>query len=393
MSRNKRETIDRKADTRPKDAVQPSENSDRRRFLVGTAAVAAGVATVVTSSVPSPAIASGVRRWNMVSTFPKGSPGLERSGSRIARTIETLSEGKIVIENYGAGELVPAFETFDAVRENQAQLGNSMPYFWTGRDRRAGFFSSVPNGLTADEQMAWLYHGEGQALWDELYAEYGLKGFMAGTFGSQQVGWFKNPINSVDDLSGIRMRIPGLAGDVMERLGVNTVQLPLGEVISAIQSGTIDAAEFLGGWADLAFGFPRVADYLYGPGWHEPGASAELMINLSEWEDLSDHLKACVEHAARSETAYHTGLFVHEDAIALQTIVDEHNVNVQPFPDDVLTAMFEAAEEVTREIGDQDDLARRIFSEWDKLRQSRVRFGSVQAKGYLDWRSRTLGRG
>lgn len=362
-----------------------SKQINRRRFLT-TASGAAAATVLGTSTFPTPAIAQGLREWIMVSTFPKGSPGLQRSGERVARTIESLSDGRIKIKSYGAGEFVPAFETFDAVRENKAQVGNSMPYFWTGKDRRAAFFSAVPSGLIAEEQMGWIYHGGGQALWDELYAGYGLKGFMAGIFGSQQAGWFTKEINSLNDLQGVKMRIPGLAGEVMDRVGASAMQLPLGEVMSALQSGTLDASEFLGGWVDLAFGFPEVAKNYYGPGFHEPGSGQELMLNLEEWNKLPKDLQEIVRHACQSETAYHAGLFAYNQSMALRKITREYGVKVRPFPDDVLEAIFRESEALTAEIGEADDLARRIYQSWSDYRSTRIEFSDVQTEGFLRWR-------
>jgi TRAP-type mannitol/chloroaromatic compound transport system substrate-binding protein len=352
------------------------------------AVAGAFAATAVASSFPAPAIASGVREWVMVSTFPKGSPGLQQSGANVAKNIEELSGGRIKVKAFGAGELVPAMETFDAVRENKAQLGNSMPYFWTGKDKLASFFSAAPGGLTAEEQAAWLYHGGGQELWDEVYAQYNLKGLMTGAFGSQQAGWFNKEINSLDDLQGLKIRIPGLAGEVLGRLGASPTMLPLGEVIGALQAGTIDAAEFIGGWVDLAFGFPKVAKYFYGPGFHEPGSTEELLVNLDEWNDLEDDLKAVVEHACRSEYAQHSALFTYHQPMALKKIVEEYGVQVKPFPDEVMEAIFKTSNELMLEIGDSSDLSRRIYKSWDAYRQARIQFGDNQTLGLLKWRSK-----
>lgn len=357
---------------------------NRRHVLT---ALAAGGAAATASAFPTPAIAQGRKEWIMISTFPKGSPGLQESGERVARAIEALSGGRLVIKTYGAGELVPALEAFDAVREGKAQMANSMPYYWTGKDKLAAFFSAAPGGLIAEEQLAWLYHGGGQELWDEFYGQYGLKGLANGTFGSQQLGWFNKEINSLDDLRGVKIRITGLAGEVMDRLGASSTLTPLGEVMTALQSGTLDAAEFLGGWVDLAFGFPKVAKHFYGPGWHEPGSVLELMINKAEWDNLEDDLKQVVEQASRAETAWHSGLFSYQQAMALRKIKDEFNVNVAVFPDEVQLAMFKMSEEVVREISEASDLGKKIFESWNTYRQARIDFGENQTLGYLKWRS------
>jgi len=357
----------------------------RRRFVygAGTGAVAAAA-----SGFPAPAIAQDKREWTMISTFPKGSPGLQRSGERVARSIESLSEGRITVKTYGAGELVPALEVFDAVREGKAALANSMPYYWTGKDKLAAFFSACPGGLTAEEQNAWIYHGGGQELWDEFYAQYNLKGFVTGTFGSQQIGWFNKEINSLDDLQGLKIRITGLAGEVMDRLGASTTLLPIGEVMAALQSGTLDATEFLGGWVDSAFGFPKVVKNFYGPGFHEPGSAEELLVNLEEWNALPDDLKSVVDHACRTENAYHSALFAHNQAMALRQISQEYGVNVTTMPDEVLMALFKTSREVVSEIGNSSELGRRIYKSWSEYRKARIDFGSNQTQGFLQWRQR-----
>lgn len=356
----------------------------RRAFLTTTAAAAAAT---VASSFPTPAISQQRREWIMISTFPKGSPGLQQSGEAIARSIEALSQGRLRVKTYGAGELVPALETFDAVRQNKAQLGNSMPYYWTGKNKLAAFFSAAPGGLTAEEQNAWIYHGGGQELWDELYANYGLKGFVTGSFGSQQLGWFTKPVRSLQDLKGLKIRITGIAGEVMDRLGASSTLIPIGEIMGALQSGTLDAAEFLGGWADLAFGFPKVAKNFYGPGFHEPGSTEELLVNLDEWKKLPADLKLIVDHACRAENARHSALFTYHDAIALRKIVDDYKVNVAVLPDDVLMAMFKVSRETVAEIGNSSPFAKKVYASWSKYRTARIEFGQLQTLGFCRWRA------
>ncbi len=322
----------------------------------------------------------------MISTFPKGSPGLQQSGENIAKSVAALSGDRLKIKTYGAGELVPALETFDAVRQNKAQMGNSMPYYWTGKDKIVTFFSAAPGGLTAEEQNAWLYHGGGQQLWDEFYANYGLKGFVTGSFGSQQLGWFTRPVKSLQDLKGLKFRVTGMAGEVMNRLGSSTTLLPIGEIMTALQSGTLDAAEFLGGWSDLAFGFPKVAKNFYGPGFHEPGSTAEMLVNLEEWKKLPDEFKLIIEHACRAENALHSALFTYHDAIALRKIVDDYKVNVAVLPDEVLMAMFKTSRQVVAEIGNSSPFAKRVYESWSRYRTARIEFGELQTFGFSKWR-------
>jgi TRAP-type mannitol/chloroaromatic compound transport system substrate-binding protein len=217
--------------------------------------------------------------------------------SAAQRMIEAMSGGRIRVTVYGGGELVPPFEVFDAVAEGTAQLGHGSPYFWQGKNTVFQFFSGVPFGLTAAEHSAWLYFGGAQALWDRAYEPFGVKGFYAGSSGPQAGGWFTRPIDTLDDLQGLNMRIAGLGGEVMRRLGVNVVLLPPGEIFGALQAGTIDAAEWIGPWNDLAFGLYRTAKYYYMPAFHEFGPALELMVNAQAYEALDDDLKEIVKRA------------------------------------------------------------------------------------------------
>jgi TRAP-type mannitol/chloroaromatic compound transport system substrate-binding protein len=230
-------------------------------------------------AAPHVARAQQTHNWSMAMSWPKGSPGVGVNAERCARMIEAMSGGRIRITLYGAGELVPPFEVFDAVAEGTAQLGHGSPYFWQGKNSVFQFFSGVPFGLTAAEHSAWLYFGGAQALWDRAYEPFGVVSFYAGSSGPQAGGWFARPIESLDDLRGLNMRIAGLGGEVMRRLGVNVVLLPPGEIFGALQAGTIDAAEWIGPWNDLAFGLYRIAKYYYMPAFHEFGPALELMVN------------------------------------------------------------------------------------------------------------------
>jgi TRAP-type mannitol/chloroaromatic compound transport system substrate-binding protein len=230
----------------------------------------------------NPAVTTQVDKpveWKMVTTWPKNFPGLGTGANFLAKLIEDMSGGRIKIKVYGAGELVPAFEIFDTVSNGTAQLGHGSAYYWKGKNAALQFFSTVPFGLTADEMNAWLYHGGGMALWEEAYAPFGLIPMAAGNTGVQMAGWFNKEINSLDDLKGLKMRIPGLGGEVLKRIGGTPVNLPGAELFTAMQSVTIDATEWVNPYNDLAFGLYKVAKHYYYPGWHEPGTTLECFIN------------------------------------------------------------------------------------------------------------------
>ncbi|MXX22220.1 MAG: TRAP transporter substrate-binding protein, partial [Rhodospirillales bacterium] len=257
---------------------------DRRTFLSGAAVVSASVAlaacgegedqenqqTAETGTpdnpAEAPAVSRGMREWRLVTTWPKNFPGLGTGAQRLADHITTASEGRLTVKLYAAGELVPPFENFDAVREGKAQMSHAAAYYWINKHRSTPFYAAVPGGLVAQEHNAWVYHGGGQELWDELYAEFGLKAFLAGNSGTQMGGWFQKEINSIEDFQGLKMRIPGLGAEVINRLGATAVNLPGGEIMPALQSGVIDATKWGGPWNDLAFGFYKITKNYSGPG-------------------------------------------------------------------------------------------------------------------------------
>ena len=206
--------------------------------------------------------------WKMITTWPKNFPGLGTGAENLANLINKLSSGRIKITVYGAGELVPAFEIFDAVSRGIAELGHGSAYYWKGKNESLQFFSTVPFGLTANEMNAWLYYGGGQELWQKAYSKFNLVPMAAGNTGIQMAGWFNKEINSLDDLKGLKMRIPGLGGEVLKRAGGTPVNLPGGELFTALKTGTIDATEWVNPYNDLAFGLHKAAKYYYYPGWH-----------------------------------------------------------------------------------------------------------------------------
>ncbi|MEO1101655.1 MAG: TRAP transporter substrate-binding protein, partial [Pseudomonadota bacterium] len=264
-----------------------------RRKLIGAAAIGgAGAALSACGGASeggpaSPAVVRQRRRLNMVTTWPKDLPGLGVAANRLAERVGVLSEGSIEIKVFAAGELVPAFQSFDAVADGTADMYHGAEYYWTSKSPGFAFFTAVPFGMTAQEIMGWIDFGGGQALWDELSGQFGVKAIQGANTGHQMGGWFKSEINSLDDLKGLRMRIPGQGGDVLRALGGSAVALSGGEIFQSLQTGTIDATEWVGPWNDYYLGFYREAPYYYGPGFHEPGASLAVGVNRGLWDDMT----------------------------------------------------------------------------------------------------------
>lgn len=373
---------------------------DRRTFLAG-AAVTGAAATLAacgedkddrhagTPGQPgsAPAVNRGLREWRMVTTWPKNFPGLGTGAQRLADAITEASEGRLTVKLFAAGELVPAFESFDAVREGRAHMSHNAPYYWINKHRSTPFFAAVPGGLTAQEHNAWVYWGGGQELWDELYAEFGLKSVLAGNSGTQMGGWFQKEINSVEDFQGLKMRIPGLGAEVINRLGATAVNLPGGEIMPALQAGVIDATEWVGPWNDLAFGFYKVTKNYYGPGFHEPGTASELLMNRGAWESLEPDLKAIVTAAAAAQNVQILAEFTAANNEAQRVLVEEHGVRLRRFPEGLFREMLRHSDEVIAETANEGDISRRIYESWIKFRREARERGPYAEQGYMSMRA------
>jgi TRAP-type mannitol/chloroaromatic compound transport system substrate-binding protein len=327
-----------------------------------------------------------VLNWKMVTAWPSGFPGLGSGATELAALITRASGGRINVRVYGAGELVPAFEVFDAVSRGTAELGHCAAYYWSGKSAAAPFFCAVPFGLSAMEMNAWLYYGGGLELWRELYAGFNLVPFPAGNTGAQMAGWFKREINSVADLAGLKMRIPGLGGEVMGRVGATPVNMPGGELFSALQSGAIDATEWVGPYNDLAFGLHRVAKYCYYPGWQEPGPTLECMLHKPAFEALPDDLKAVVEASCRAVNDSMLAEYTSRNRAAFETLQREHGVEFRPLPNDVLQALRAATEEVLAETAARDPFAAKVYASVRGFRANARRWSEVSEQPYLQTR-------
>ena len=335
---------------------------DRRSFLKNTAL---GGSAAAATTLAAPAYAQGNRTLTMVTTWGRGLAGVFDAAQRAADNINGMADGALTIEVKGAGELVGAFEVFDAVTAGQADLYHGADYYFVGQHPAYAFFTSVPFGMTAQELVNWYYHDGGAAFHDELGEIFGLKSFLAGNTGAQMGGWFRKEINSLDDLVGLKMRIPGQGGDVLRALGGSSIAIPGGEIYQSLQTGAIDATEWVGPWNDYYLGFYREAPYYYGPGFHEPGSSLACGINRRVWDNFSPGEQAVIKAACESVNHTSLGEFTYQNSVHLDLLVNEHNVQLRSFPPEVVTAMAEAAWDVRAASG-KDGIEKRIYESFEK---------------------------
>ncbi|MFT6597432.1 TRAP transporter substrate-binding protein [Cycloclasticus sp.] len=328
-------------------------------------------------------------KWKMVTTWPKNFPVLGTNANYLAKTIEEMSGGRIRIKVYGANELVPAFEAFDAVSRGTVEMGHGAPYYWKGKSETAQFFSAIPFGMTAQEVNGWLYYGGGLALWEELYDRFNLVPMATGNTGVQMAGWFRKDINSVDDLQGLKMRIPGLGGEVLSRAGGTPVSMPGGEIFTSLQSGAIDATEWIGPYNDLAFGLYKAAKNYYYPGWHEPGSTLETFVNKQTFESLPKDLQAIVKHACKDASMDMISEFSAKNNAALDTLVNKHQVSVKALPDDVLKKLHLLSNEVVQDIVDRDAFSQKVYASYSSFQQQAIKWSDVSEYAYM--RARGLG--
>jgi len=331
-----------------------------------------------------------VREWKLVTTWPKNFPGLGKGAETFANMVNTMSGGRLHIRVYGAGEIVPAFEVFDAVSQGTAQVGHGASYYWKGKLPGAVFFTAVPFGLTSQEMNAWIHYGGGLELWQELYAPFDLVPMAGGSTGVQMAGWFNREVRSVEDLKGLKMRIPGLAGEVFDRAGGTPVRLPGSEIYTSLQTGVVDAAEWVGPYNDLTLGLHQVAQYYYYPGWQEPGPMLEIIVNAPALEALPADLQAIVRVAARAANQDMLDDFTANNNRALKELVDTHGVKLRRLPDDVFLELYKASELVTAELIAKDPMAAKIYRSFKAFYDDVYPYHAISEQAYINTRDMVL---
>ena len=354
----------------------------RREFLkkagVGAAAVAA-------TTVNAPAVlANKSFKWKMVTTWPPGLDVLQEGCVRLAKRIGEISDGRLQIQVFAAGELVPAMESFQAVSDGTVEAGSGASYYWAGKEPATQWFAAVPFGLNAQGMSAWFHGADGLKLWEECYAPFNLIPRPGGSTGVQMGGWFNKEIKTIDDFKGLKMRIPGLGGKVIAKAGGTVVLLPGGELFTSLERGVLDATEWVGPLHGLRFGFFKAAKYYYYPGWHEPGTYLEYFFNKKAYESLPKDLQLIVDTACVENEHWVLAQFDARNGAALQTLINKHKVPVVRFPDAVLDALKPLAEEVREEEAAKSPMAKKVNESFKKFQKQVGTWGSISEKAYYN---------
>jgi len=353
----------------------------RRDILTKAGALAIGASV----GFPAPAISQGLRQLRMVTDWPEG-PGLFTSARRLAKRIGDATNGRIAIEVFASGELVRPFETLDAVQAGVVDMYQSHDGYFQAKSPAFHFFSGVPFGLTANEQFAWVHHGGGQELWDELSGQFNVKPLCGCSTGSQMGGWFLHEVASVEDFEGLRYRMADPGAEVLRRLGAVVVVLPGSDVVLALQSGAIDACELIGPWMDMAMGLHAAASVYYYPAWQEPGTALTFGINQRVWESFDESDRQLIQAAAAGEFALSLAEFNANNARSLRALRDDGSVTIARFPDSVLMSLREVSADVVAEIGSGDELSRKIYASYLQFRELISGWTEISENAYANSR-------
>lgn len=337
--------------------------------------------TTSTEAVSEPA---ETVKWKLVTSWPKNFPGLGKGPETFAEYVNAMSGGRMEVRVYGAGELVPGFEVFDAVSSGSVQMGHAGAYYWKGKMPAAPIFTTIPFGMNSTEMNAWIHYGGGLELWRELYAPYGVIPFAGGSSGTQMAGWFKKEINSLSDFQGLKMRIPGLGGEVFKEVGGLPITLTGGELFTALQTGVIDATEWVGPYNDLAFGLHKAAKYYYHSGWHEPGTLLEFTVNKAAFDALPADLQKIVEVATRAANQDMLDEYTARNPNAMNQLLEEHGIEMRPLPKDVIDALKVATAKVIKEKRAEDEMFDKVYASYDAFLQDVKAYHKVSEQEYFE---------
>lgn len=357
----------------------------RRQFVGGLAATAglAACAPEQSDCQNTGVINTETFEWSCVTSWPPKFPGLGMAPENVATRVEAASGGRLKIKVYGGGELVPAFEVFDAVSRGTVEMGHGAAYYHKGKVDAAQFFTAIPFGMTNTELNGWLYYGGGLELYRELYEPFNLVPFPTGNTGVQMGGWFNKEINTIADLKGLKMRIPGLGGEVLRRAGGTPVTLPGAEIFTALQTGVIDATEWVGPYNDTSFGLHKAARYYYYPGWQEPGPGLETIVNKAAWESLPADLQAIVDTTCQAITTDMAAEYTHGNAISLAQLKADPNIEIRPFPEEVTRLLKSITAEVVAELMERDPASAKIGKAYFEFLEKASALSAISEGAYF----------
>jgi TRAP-type mannitol/chloroaromatic compound transport system substrate-binding protein len=331
-----------------------------------------------------PEIGNGRKyRWKMVTTWPPRLPLIQENCERFAELVAEKSNGRLKIDVYAAGELVPPMGVFDAVSDGAVEVGNAASYYWAGKEPAVSWFAAVPFGMNARGMRQWLHHEGGLQLWEEVYKPFNLIPRPAGSMGAQMGGWFNKKIHSMNDIKGLKIRMPGLGGRVLAKAGATVVLSPGGEIFTNLERGVIDAVEWVGPFHDMRMGFYQVAKYYYYPGWHEPGTYLEFLFNRKAYMSLPSALQKVLDQAALDCERWVTEQFDIRNRDALKTLVEKHNVRLERFPNSVLEGLERIAKSVIKEQSRKSTMAEKVYRSYQKTQEEMAGNNSYLAVSYL----------
>ena len=362
----------------------------KRRQLIDRLAIAATTSSILVAcdrTNNSPSVQANDLpniRWRMVTSWPKSLDTIYGGAQTVCDRVAAMSGGRFTIEPFAAGEIVPGLEVLDAVQNGTVECGHTASYYYVGKNSALAFGTCVPFGLTAQQQNAWYYHGGGLELMHELYSDFNVINFPAGNSGAQMGGWFKKEIASLQDLKGLKMRIPGLGGKIMSNLGVNVQVLPGGEIYLALERGALDAAEWVGPYDDLKLGLNKAASYYYYPGWWEPGATLEVQVNKSQWDKLPVEYQEIFKTAAIEANLNMLSKYDALNGEALQTIVDG-GTNLVAYPPEIMQAAQQAATEYYQAESNNDSAFKKVYEQWNQFRSAVSGWNKINELSYLSF--------
>ncbi|UOD33869.1 TRAP transporter substrate-binding protein DctP [Deferribacteraceae bacterium V6Fe1] len=355
----------------------------RRDFLKKAAATTAVAGASLAFGAPA-VHAAKKYQWKMATTWPPNFPVFGESANFIAKWIEEMSEGRLKIHVYAGGELVPALQAFDAVGQGMVEMGHGCAYYWAGKAPAAQFFGAVPFGLNSQQMNSWITAGDGMKLWEELYANFNLKPFLVGECGVQMGGWFNKEINTIADVKGLKMRIPGLGGKVISKAGGSAVLSAGGEIYTNLERGVIDATEWVGPYHDYKMGFYKVAKFYYYPGWHEPGTAIEMFVNKKAYESLPKDLQQIVAAAAAKSNEWMLAEFEAQNNFYLNKLLTEHNVKLKKFPKEVLLKFKEYTKEVLDDVTSKDPMSKKVYENYSKFQKMIMDWDKLSEVAYSE---------